>query len=87
VAIGGYGMAAKRPWPLHGLHWLEWGQGLFWLSVLIWIIVLIPTQRRLIAASEAGRSAGALPPSSRVFPNGGRCGAEWPRSSRSSSFS
>jgi uncharacterized membrane protein len=62
VAIGGYGMAAKRPWPLHGLHWLEWGQGLFWLSALIWILVLVPTQRRLIAASEAGRKAGVLPP-------------------------
>jgi uncharacterized membrane protein len=62
VAIGGYGMAAKRPWPLHGLHWLEWGQGLFWVSALIWILVLIPTQRRLIAASEAGRKAGTLPP-------------------------
>ncbi len=32
VLIGGYGMAAKRPWPLHGIGWLEWGQGLFWLA-------------------------------------------------------
>jgi len=62
VLIGGYGMAAKRPWPLHGVRWLEWGQGLFWLAVLIWIIVLVPTQRRLIALSEAGRKAGSLPP-------------------------
>jgi uncharacterized membrane protein len=30
--------------------------------VLIWIIVLVPTQRRLIAVSEAGRKAGSLPP-------------------------
>src|ERR1700730_1155287 len=62
VVIGGYGMAAKRPWPLHGLPWLEWGQSLFWLTGLIWIFVLVPTQRGLVAASEAGRKAGALPP-------------------------
>ena len=62
LLIGGYGMAATRPWPLHGVRWLEWGQGLFWLTALIWIIVLIPTQRRLISVSEAGRKAGSLPP-------------------------
>lgn len=62
LLIGGYGMAARRPWPLHGIRWLEWGQGLFWLTALIWIIVLIPTQRRLISVSEAGRKAGSLPP-------------------------
>lgn len=62
VLVGGYAMAAIRPWPLHGIRWLEWGQGLFWLSVLIWLLVLIPTQRRLVAVSEAGRKAGSLPP-------------------------
>jgi hypothetical protein len=43
-------------------HWLEWGQLLFWISALIWILVLVPTQRRLVAAREVGRKAGALPP-------------------------
>lgn len=62
VVIGGYGMAARRPWPLHGLRWLELGQGLFWLSVIIWIAVLVPAQRRLVALSEAGVKAGSLPP-------------------------
>jgi len=62
VLIGGYGMAARRPWPLHGLRWLEWGQGIFWLTVLIWVTVLVPTQRRLVAASEEGRRTGAFPP-------------------------
>ena len=62
VVIGGYGMAARRPWPLHGLPWLEWGQGLFWLSALIWVLVLVPTQRRLITVSEDGRQKGSLPP-------------------------
>ncbi len=53
---------AQRTVALHGIHWLEWGQLLFWISGLIWILVLVPTQRRLVAASEAGRKAGALPP-------------------------
>jgi uncharacterized membrane protein len=62
VVIGGYAMAGKRPWPLHGLRWLEWGQGLFWLAVLIWVFVLLPTQRRLIGVSEEARRTGVLPP-------------------------
>jgi len=62
VLIGGYGMAFRRPWPLHGLRWLEWGQGLFWLAVLIWLVVLIPTQRRLVVVSEEARRTGAVPP-------------------------
>jgi uncharacterized membrane protein len=62
VVIGGYAMAARRPWPLHGLPWLEWGQGLFWLAVLIWAFVLVPTQRRLIQVSEAAQGVGALAP-------------------------
>lgn len=62
ILIGGYAMAARRPWPLHGLPWLEWGQGLFFIAALIWLLVLVPTQRRLVAVSEAGRLAGRLDP-------------------------
>lgn len=62
VVIGGYGMAVERPWPLHGLHWLEWGQGLFWVATIIWIAVLVPAQRRLVALSEAAVNSGSLPP-------------------------
>jgi uncharacterized membrane protein len=62
VLIGGYGMAAKRPWPLHGLPWLEWGQAFFWAAVVIWLLVLVPTQRRLIEVSEGAKAAGTLPP-------------------------
>jgi len=69
VAIGGYAMAAIRPWPLHGIRWLEWGQGLFWLSAVIWILVLVPTQRRLVAVR-----AGAFP---RVFARLSRRWAMW----------
>lgn len=62
VIIGGYAMVVRRPWPLHGLPWLEWGQALFYVSALIWIFILVPTQRRLIEVSEAGRQAGRMDP-------------------------
>ena len=62
VIIGGYGMAITRPWPLHGVRWLELGQVLFWISALIWAVVLIPTQRQLVAVSGEARKARALPP-------------------------
>ena len=70
---------------LHGIHWLEWGQGLFWLAALIWLFVLVPTQRRLIAASEAGRKSGALPPEFERLSHRWRCEAGSPRCCRSSS--
>src|SRR5215471_7149934 len=60
IALTGYAMAFRRPWPLHGLPWLEWGQGLFWLTVLLYLVVLIPVQRRMIAAAIAATGARAL---------------------------
>ncbi len=62
VLISGYAMAFRRPWPLHGLHWLEGGQTLFIIALFIWLAVLVPTQRRLVALSEAGQRAGRLDP-------------------------
>jgi uncharacterized membrane protein len=62
VLIGGYAMAARRPFPLHGLVWLEWGQGLFFLAVLIWLGVLVPTQRRLVEVSAAALRSGVMSP-------------------------
>jgi uncharacterized membrane protein len=62
ILISGYAMALRRPWPLHGLVWLEWGQTLFFLAALIWLLVLVPAQRRLVALSEAGRRDGRLDP-------------------------
>jgi len=62
IAGTGYAMAIRRPFPLHGLPWLEYGQGLFWLTVLIYLVVLIPVQRRLIAVADAARRSGTLDP-------------------------
>ncbi len=53
ILVGGYATALRRPFPLHGLPWLEWGQGLFYLAALIWLVVLVPTQRRLVKMSDA----------------------------------
>ena len=60
ILIGGYAMAVRRPFPLHGLPWLEWGQGLFFVSALIWLVVLVPTQRRLVAVSAAALRSGVM---------------------------
>jgi uncharacterized membrane protein len=61
IALTGYAMAFRRPWPLHGLPWLEWGQGLFWLTVLLYFVVLIPVQRRMITTAVAAIGSRALP--------------------------
>lgn len=61
IALTGYAMVFRRPWPLHGLPWLEWGQGLFWLTVLLYFVVLIPVQRRMIATAVAATGSRTLP--------------------------
>jgi len=35
---------------------------LFWVSALIWVLVLIPTQRRLVVVSDEARKTRSLPP-------------------------
>jgi uncharacterized membrane protein len=62
IIVGGYAMALTGGLPLHGLRWLELGQGLFYISALIWIFVLVPTQRRLVVLSQAAPRTGALDP-------------------------
>jgi uncharacterized membrane protein len=62
IIVSGYAMALTGRLPLHGLRWLEWGQGLFYISALIWIFVLVPTQRRLVTFSLAAPRTGALDP-------------------------
>src|SRR5207302_7428505 len=61
VLIGGYGMAARRPWPPPGLPRLGWGPGVLWLTGLIWVIVLGPTRRLLVAGSGVGGLTGHFP--------------------------
>lgn len=44
LVIGGYGMAGIKGIDLSGETWLVWGQGLFVVSAIIWIALLIPLQ-------------------------------------------
>src|SRR5438105_10407078 len=44
ILLGAYGMAFVAGLDLRGAAWLIWGQSLFGLSGLIWVLVLIPTQ-------------------------------------------
>ena len=68
LAVGGYGMAITTSMPLFTQRWLGVGQGMFALSGLIWIFVLIPTQiqqARAVRAFAVGQSA--VPQSYRVL--------------------
>lgn len=44
LGIGGYGMAWIANIDLLGPAWLVWGQVLFFVSGLIWLAILVPTQ-------------------------------------------
>lgn len=44
ILIGGYAMAGSAHLSLLHTRWLFWGQLLFGLSALIWLIVLLPVQ-------------------------------------------
>jgi uncharacterized membrane protein len=46
IAVGGYGMAYHAGLDL-GSPWLLIGQGLFGLSGVIWLSILVPAQLRL----------------------------------------
>jgi uncharacterized membrane protein len=56
ILVGGYAMALRRPFPLHGLPWLDWGQGLFYAAVLIWLGLMVPSQRRLVELTAGGHA-------------------------------
>ena len=56
VALGGYGMLMNAKIALGASRWLVIGQGMFVLSGLIWVAILIPIQRqqsKLVAAFGA----------------------------------
>jgi uncharacterized membrane protein len=62
IMVGGYGMALSSGISLWNTGWLLWGQILFALSGLIWVLVLIPiqtAQSRLAAKLSAGGEIGA----------------------------
>jgi uncharacterized membrane protein len=63
LLVGAYGMAAVAGLNLHGPAWLIWGQALFVVSGLIWIIILIPTQIAQARQARAFASGAPIPES------------------------
>jgi uncharacterized membrane protein len=62
ILIGAYGMAAAANLDLRQT-WLLWGQGLFILSGIVWILVLIPTQIVQARLARAFAADHAVPES------------------------
>jgi uncharacterized membrane protein len=60
VGVGGIANARLHDMPL-STPWLAWGLGLFAISGVIWIAILIPIQMRLARMAEAFASAPAIP--------------------------
>ena len=61
--IGGYGMAWEAQLPLMQVPWLLWSQGLFLMSGLTWLLVLIPLQVVQSRQASVFDMAGSIPPS------------------------
>jgi uncharacterized membrane protein len=62
VAVGGIGNAQLHDMPM-STPWLAWGTGLFAVSGLIWIAILIPIQTRLARMAREFANASAIPES------------------------
>jgi uncharacterized membrane protein len=63
ILVGAYGMAAVAGLDLRGPTWLVWGQALFVVSGLIWIVILIPTQIVQARQARAFASGTSIPDS------------------------
>lgn len=61
ILIGGYAMARSAQLSLLHTRWLIWGQGLFGLSALIWIFVLLPVQGAQSRMAQRFAMGGDIP--------------------------
>ncbi|KAB7643858.1 DUF2269 family protein [Polymorphobacter fuscus] len=59
--VGGYGMAAMAGWDLIGARWLLASQGLFVIAGLIWLLVIVPIQRRQARMARMFAQGGVVP--------------------------
>jgi uncharacterized membrane protein len=71
IMLGGYGMAYDARLDIFGSRWLLWGQGLFIVSGMIWLLVLVPAQVR------QARLARSLAPGDPVPESYWRIGRVW----------
>ena len=62
IVVGAYGMVAVAGLDLRQT-WLIWGQAMFYLSGLIWVAVLIPTQIAQARQARGFADGGAIPDS------------------------
>jgi uncharacterized membrane protein len=58
---GGYGMAALAGWDLLGARWLVWSQLLFVAAGMIWLLVIVPIQRRQARMAREFGDGGVVP--------------------------
>jgi uncharacterized membrane protein len=61
IVIGGYAMAGSVHFSLLHTRWLFWGQTLFGLSALIWLIVLLPVQAAQAQLAQRFAADGEIP--------------------------
>jgi uncharacterized membrane protein len=71
TVLGGYGMVYQSHLSLTGNTWLMWGQGLFALSALIWLALLLPLQ------TEQSRMARRFAADGRIPEDYWRLGRRW----------
>jgi uncharacterized membrane protein len=58
---GGYGMAAVAGWDLFGTGWLLWSQVLFVVAGMIWLLIIVPIQRRQARMARKFADGGEVP--------------------------
>ena len=63
MVVGGYGAAWINGISLFADAWMFWGQGLFLLSGLIWLGMIVPIQARQAKAARAFEINGVIPQS------------------------
>src|SRR5262249_53877534 len=61
ILVGAYGMAFIAGIDLRGQTWLVWGQALFGISGVIWVLILIPTQIAQARQARTFASGGPIP--------------------------
>jgi len=61
IVIGGYAMAGSAHLSLIHTRWLIWGQALFGLSALIWLLVLLPVQAAQSRLAQRFAADGEIP--------------------------
>ncbi|MGP0585701.1 DUF2269 family protein [Paenibacillus timonensis] len=60
IVLSGGRMTGSLGYSLAGLNWLTFSLGLFAVTGLIWLLILIPMQRKMIRLSAEGIKSGTV---------------------------